>query len=205
MFYDFLFRVIRCLQKSGIIDGWLAVVEPNLSFWPDSNATFHRYSGIDHAFLPHIHVLVCGYHPLDGKLIRAIYGVMQQFLGNWSYANLWFNPVNSQAGIRQWINYCVKPFPLAQWYSNALLAGCDQANLNLIFDDLALESCPGLMSQIYSPRRGGALAANSGDACILNRLPRVLTRKQIAHCKDLKFYHEHEDSFWRTVEKRQPS
>jgi hypothetical protein len=59
------------------------------------------------------------------------------------------------------------------------------------------------MSEIYSPRRGGVLAINSGDACILNRVPPLLTRKQMALCQDAKFYQENQDSFWRTVEKRE--
>jgi len=202
-FYGFQFHIVRYLQKAGIIDGWIAVAEPSLSFWPDPNSTFYCWNDIDHAFLPHIHVLVCGYHPFDEKVIRAIYDVLQQFLGNQSYANFWFNPVTSQSGITQWINYCIKPVPLAEWYANAVHRGCSQSDLNLVFDDLALESCSGLMSQIYSPRRGGVLAANSGNAYILNRLPPMLTRKQMAQCKDEKFYLEHEDSFWRTIEKRE--
>ncbi len=203
MYCDLLFQVVMCLKKSGAIDGWLAIVEPDLSFWPDSNSPFHRWSDIDHAFLPHIHLLVCGQHPLDDKFIRAIYDALQKFLGTWSYANLWFNPVESQAQIRKWINYCVKPFPLAKWYSDAIHAGCDQSNLNLMFDELALQSCPGLMSRIYSPRRGGVLATNSRDACILDPLPPLLTGEQITQCKDAKFFHDHEDSFWRTMEKRE--
>lgn len=201
-FVDFLTHILDCLRKSGIIDGWMAVIEPNVSFWPDPATRFHRWSCIEHAFLPHLHVLVCGPHPLDEKLIRAIYDVLQQFLGTWSYANLWFNPVTSQAGIKQWINYCVKPFPLAKWYKNGVCAGCDQSDLNLLFDDVVLQSCAGIMSRIYSPRRAGVLATNSGNACILQRLPPLLTNEQIGQCKNGQSYHEHEDSFWRTMEKR---
>ena len=203
MFCDFLFHVVGSLKKSGVIDGWLAVVEPSLSFWPDPAAPCHWWCGIDHAFLPHIHVLVCGYHPLDDRLIRAIYDTLQQFLGAWSHANFWFNPVTSQAGIKKWINYCVKPFPLADWYNKAIHSRCDQSNLNLLFDDVAIQTCSGMMSKIYSPRRGGVLASNSRDACILDPLPPLLTQKQMAQCKDERFYFQHEDSFWRNIEKRE--
>jgi hypothetical protein len=201
-FYDFLFWVIRWLKKIGIIDGWIAVAEPSLSFWPNPKSKFYLWNDIAHAFLPHVHVLVCGHHPFDDKIIRSIYGVMQDFISGWSHANFWFNQVTSQTGIRKWINYCVKPFPLAKWYSDALEAGCDEATLNLVFDDIALESCPELMSRIHSPRRGGVLATNSREACILDCLPPLLTRKQIAECKNGSFYSEHEDAFWRTMEKR---
>ncbi len=201
-FFDFLFWAIRCLHKVGIIDGWMAVAEPSLSYWPDPNSKFYQWNDIVHAFLPHVHVLVCGHQPFDNKIIRAIYSVLQDFLTSWTYANLWFNPVTSQAGIKKWIDYCVKPFPLSKWYSGALHAGCDEANLNLIFDDIAFENCPGLMSRIHSPRRGGVLATNSRAACILDRLPPMLNREQMAECKNENFYHEHAESFWRTVEKR---
>lgn len=200
---DFLIHILDCLRKSGIIDGWMAVVEPNVSFWPDPATRFHRWSCIEHAFLPHLHVLFCGPHPLDEKLIRAIYDALQQFLGTWSYANLWFNAVTNQTGIKKWIDYCLKPYPLAKWYENGVCAGCNQSDLNLLFDDVVLQSCAGIMSRIYSPRRAGVLATNSGKACILEKLPRLLTGKEIAQCVDGKFYHDHEDSFWRTVQKHE--
>jgi hypothetical protein len=100
-FCDQLFHIVKCLHKSGVIDGWMAVLEPNLSFWPESHSPVHWWSGIDHAFLPHVHVLTCGGHPLEGKLLIAIYDALQAFLGTWSYANFWFNPVNNQTGIKK--------------------------------------------------------------------------------------------------------
>jgi hypothetical protein len=202
-YLDILFFVVACLKKAGIIDGWLAVVEPSLSFWPDTGSRLQLWSGIEHGFLPHLHVLVCGQHPFGNALLRAIYDALQQLLGDWSYANLWFNPVTSQEEIKKWINYCIKPFPLAKWYSNGLLAGCNQPDLNLLFDEVVLQSCPGIMSRTYSPRRGGVLATNSGDSCVIEPVPPLLTRKQFSQCKDDKFYHEHQDSFWRTIEKRE--
>lgn len=203
MLCDLLFKVVKCLKKAGAIDGWLAVVESSLSFWPAPCSRFHLWSGIEHGFLPHVHVLASGWHPFVNTLLKAIYDALQHFLGDWSYANFWFNPVTSQEEITKWINYCIKPFPLAKWHSNALRAGCDRSNLNLLFDEVALQSCPGIMSRIYSPRRGGVFATNSGDDdCIIEPVPPLLTRKQFTQCGDEKFYHEHESSFWRTLEKR---
>jgi hypothetical protein len=100
------------------------------------------------------------------------------------------------------MDYCIKPLPFSKWYSNAAKANCDLPNLNLVFDDTGLQTCPGAFSGIYSPRRGGVFDPHSGKKYILNRLPPLLTREQMARCSDPKFYHEHEDSFWRTIEKR---
>lgn len=201
-YFGVLFFVLTRLQKAGLIDGWIAVAEPNLSFWPDAASRTFLWSEIDHAFLPHLHVMVCGRHPFDREIIQAIYDVMQDRFSNWSFANLWFNPITSQTDISQWINYCFKPLPLSRWYSNALLAGCDEGDLNLLFDDLVFESCPSVLAGIYSPRRAGVLASNSGSAYILERLPCLLSNKEMTLCRDEQYYSEHEDSFWRTVEKK---
>jgi hypothetical protein len=38
---DVLLSVGKYMQRLGLIDGYLAVVEPNLSFWPDPSCPFH--------------------------------------------------------------------------------------------------------------------------------------------------------------------
>ena len=85
----------------------------------------------------------------------------------------------------------------------ALLAGCAPNNLNLSFDEIALETCSGLFALVHSPRRAGVLATNSGARCIFDPVSPCLTRKEISMCQDERFYRAHEESFWRTVEKRQ--
>src|SRR5690349_18205059 len=96
---DVLLRVGDCLKKIGAIDGCLAVIEPNLTFWPASlpACRLNSWADIEHALLPHVHLLVCGNHTLTLDLLVATYDMLQRFLGTWSYANLWFNPIKSQA------------------------------------------------------------------------------------------------------------
>lgn len=199
-----LLLAAEALKDEGAIDGYLAVIEPHLSFWPASlRAThFHSWANIEHALLPHVHLLVCGEHPLAENLMVAVYDMLQAFLAG-SYANIWFQPVKSQARLSGWINYSIKPWSIADWYRKALYRGCDPINLSYVFDDIALLNCRRLFPFVFSPRLAGVLHPNIGKKrCILDRVPRCLSAKEMVRCQDEQFYREHEDEFWRTEEKR---
>jgi hypothetical protein len=199
-----LLRVADVLKDIGAIDGYLAVIEPHLSFWPASlrASRLHSWADIDHALLPHVHLLVWGDHPLTEKLMVAVYDMLQAFLLG-SYANIWFEPVKSQTKLSGWLNYIIKPWPITDWYRQALYAGCDPINLSYLFDDIALLSCSRLFPFVFSPRLAGVLHPNIGSKrYILDRVPRCLGAQDMVRCKDEQFYREHEEGFWRTEEKR---